>query len=107
MKRKSTHITKETSELGYNIPQNYFDELEQSLLSKIKTENAENIHSKKLGFKVPDGYFESVNKAVLEQTKPKKGKLITLLLVHKYKISAIAAVLLVVFMVYNYNSAFC
>ena len=49
----------------FNIPENYFEELENTLLNTPKTS------SKNPGFKTPKGYFKTLENALVEKnTKP-------------------------------------
>ena len=49
----------------FNIPDNYFEELENTLLNTPKTS------SKNPGFKTPKGYFKTLEKVLVEKnTKP-------------------------------------
>lgn len=85
---------------GFKTPENYFEDFEERLFSKISEEG----FPKSTGHTVPDGYFETmeerVSKAVINSEKPTK---IIPLFPKKYfgYAAAIAACLVIGFTVFN------
>ncbi|NMH86692.1 hypothetical protein [Flavivirga algicola] len=65
MKQNKLHNIKKT---GFKVPKDYFDTLEDALLSDIKLKEASNDS----GFKLPEGYFDTLEDKVMEKvsTKP-------------------------------------
>jgi len=74
MKKRHLENIKET---GFKIPQNYFEEFEDALITELKLKET----CADSGFKVPTNYFNTVEhnilNAVKETTTPKVIKLIT------------------------------
>ncbi|RZS93463.1 hypothetical protein [Aquimarina brevivitae] len=66
---------KSNSKSGFSIPKNYFEGLEDSVLSRLKTE--ERTTSGQHGFEVPEGYFEGLEQTVLQRVE-NKSKVIPL-----------------------------
>ncbi len=85
---------------GFKTPENYFEDFEERLFSKISEEG----FPKSTGHTVPDGYFETmekrVSKAVINSEKPTK---VIQLFPKKYfgYAAAIAACLVIGFTVFN------
>jgi hypothetical protein len=61
---------------GFKVPENYFDNFDKRLFSKMESETL----PKETGFKVPDGYFDNLEDVVLQKlnTEGKPQKLINL-----------------------------
>lgn len=53
---------------GFEVPKNYFETLEDSLLNKIKSE----AHTEKSGFKIPKDYFSNFEVKIPSEEKPVK-----------------------------------
>ncbi|MEZ4792988.1 MAG: hypothetical protein R2783_05875 [Gelidibacter sp.] len=49
---------------GFKVPKDYFESLEDSVVSKLKAEQL-SIEFNSSGFKVPNGYFETVDSKIL------------------------------------------
>ncbi|MGB5417901.1 hypothetical protein [Algibacter sp.] len=95
MKNKKLHIIESS---GFKTPNDYFESLDDKILSKIKIESPLN-PIKETGFKVPDNYFESLNESILgKNITNKEPKVIQFLskrnLVY---LSGIAAAILLLF----------
>jgi len=74
MKKEDVHkIIPELSEIslkktGFELPENYFETVEDTVIATLKTENLQNkINSKT--FKTPDNYFDSIEDIVLAKLK--------------------------------------
>jgi len=74
MKKEDVHkIIPELSEIslkktGFELPKNYFETVEDTVIATLKTENLQNkINSKT--FKTPDNYFDSIEDIVLAKLK--------------------------------------
>jgi len=73
MTKNNLHNIKET---GFKAPKDYFDNLEDSILSEIKLKES----SSDTGFKTPKDYFETLEDRIIEKTSEKKTpKVISLL----------------------------
>ncbi len=87
---------------GFKTPENYFENFEKQLFSKIEEVNL----PKSAGFKVPTGYFESLEEKVLLNAIPseKSRKVISLFSNRKLGyVAAIAACLVLCFMLFKPN----
>lgn len=82
---------------GFNTPSDYFETLNDSILSKLKTNKLDSI--KETGFKVPSNYFESIDHTILENKITKKESKVIQLFNKKnlIYISSIAAAILLLF----------
>lgn len=85
---------------GFKIPDNYFEGIEDAVLSQIKLKSIEGT-----GFKVPEGYFESLEDTVTNKiSKNKNTKVITLFTKQNLLyVSSIAATLLLLFNLSVFN----
>ena len=92
--RKNKNIT------GFKTPENYFEDFDTQIFSKIDEENL----PKSAGFKTPNGYFENFETNVLKaiETSEKPQKVIPLF-PKKYfgYAAAIAACLIIGFSIFN------
>lgn len=92
--RKNKNIT------GFKTPENYFEDFDTQIFSKIDEENL----PKSAGFKTPNGYFENFETNVLKEieTSEKTQKVIPLF-PKKYfgYAAAIAACLIIGFSIFN------
>ncbi|AXO79804.1 hypothetical protein DZC78_05185 [Olleya aquimaris] len=73
MKKKLLNTTQAS---GFKIPENYFEGLEDKMLTQIHLET----QSKSSGFKVPEDYFDTIEASVLSKInkpEPKVYKLFT------------------------------
>lgn len=99
MKNKSLHNIKNT---GFQTPQNYFNNFDDSLLTVAKLK----AKASAPGFKIPDNYFETLEVALSEKiSSEKKPKVITLF--NKRNIlyaSSIAAAVVLLFNLTLFNN---
>lgn len=102
MKNKSTYNNKESKELGYQIPDNYFENFERTLFDRIQSEENIEKHSKELGFNVPEGYFEDSQERIIAKTTENKGRVIYLTKSRLLTAISIAASFVLLFTIYNY-----
>ncbi len=84
---------------GFEIPSNYFNKIEDKIISKTKR----SLSSNKTGFKTPNNYFESIEAKILAKTN--SAKVIPL---KNYKVIkrlgiAVAASLILFFSLYNFS----
>ncbi len=85
---------------GFKTPENYFEDFEAQLFSKIEEANL----PKSAGFQVPQNYFENLEAEVLEAVKTsEKSTKVVALFPKKYfgYAAAIAACLLIGFTIFN------
>ncbi|WP_299523155.1 hypothetical protein [uncultured Lutibacter sp.] len=74
MKRKDLHkIAPKLSEIslekvGFEIPENYFDSIEDAVIAELKSENLLKKETEKT-FKTPENYFNSIEDIVLAKLK--------------------------------------
>lgn len=91
---------KNIKEAGFKVPDNYFDGIEDSVLSQIKLKSIGGP-----GFKVPDGYFDTLEDTVLNKvSKDEKTKVINLFTRRNLLyVSSIAATILLLFNLNLFN----
>ncbi len=75
---------------GFKTPENYFNDLEDHLLSNIKL--SEKIEAS--GFKIPENYLETIEDNILKKTHNTSSKVIVFKRNYLYAISSIAAAVL-------------
>ncbi|MCM4156531.1 hypothetical protein [Gramella sp. AN32] len=81
---------------GFNIPTDYFANMEEQILSKISEENYIITEKNESGFKVPEAYFDNIEDSILQkigspiQVDNQKNE-------YLYMAAAIAAVVLLYF----------
>src|SRR5690606_12333735 len=85
---------KNIKEAGFKVPDNYFEGIEDTVLSQIKLKSIEGS-----GFKVPNGYFESLEDTVIKKiSKNQEKKVINLFTKQNLLyVSSVAATLLLLF----------
>lgn len=92
---------------GFNVPENYFETLEDSILHKVKAiESKESLlvpYKGKHGYIVPESYFENLGDNILQKTPTEIPKVIPLFSWKKIAYSAIgiAAMFLLFFTLYT------
>ncbi|MFN4084212.1 MAG: hypothetical protein ACK4K9_11325 [Bacteroidia bacterium] len=79
---------------GFDLPENYFDELKSEVMLKVQKNQFEG------GFTVPDNYIETLRKNVLANTKP---DIKTIKISWFYYASAAAALLLAVTFIFLFE----
>lgn len=85
---------------GFITPENYFDQIEDTVLEKLEAQK----FSKTTGFEVPDNYFDTVESAVVKKIPGKEPKVINFrrkLLTRILPLASAAAIAL--FFILNYN----
>ncbi|WP_282135622.1 hypothetical protein [Seonamhaeicola maritimus] len=65
MKKNKLHNIKES---GFNVPNGYFDSLEDNIMSELKLKE----FSKNSGFKTPDNYFDALEDTILNKVSQNK-----------------------------------
>lgn len=78
---------------GFKAPDDYFDNLSATILSKWNGTYDSNIIPKSAGFSIPEDYFSNNESKLIETIVPKVGKVISLR-TKILKVTSIAAVLL-------------
>ena len=78
---------------GFTIPSNYFETFSNEIFEKINGEVISQSLPKSAGFIVPEDYFETNEAVVLKTIQSNQSKIISLKTTF-YKVSGIAAVLL-------------
>lgn len=101
MKTNKLHNIKKT---GFKIPKDYFDSLEDTIISSIKLKEL----SSESGFKTPDNYFDTLEDTILSKTSEKESSKVISILSRRNLIyaSSIAAAVLLLFnlSIFNTNS---
>ena len=90
---------------AFKAPQNYFQNLEDQIMDKIKLNEAlQNIDNE--GFKAPDEYFDTLEDVVLNKIKNEKNTKVISLFSKKslIYISGVAAAILIMFNVFWNNT---
>ena len=88
---------------GFKIPENYLENFDDALLSRIAFEEESKLPNKD-GFAVPDGYFNTLHKNITDKLEEPTAKVIPLKSYKKYYYAAMAAAaLLVLFIGINLN----
>lgn len=100
MKNKKRHHNKTS---GFKAPKGYFDQVEDSVLSKLALDRLPNAP----GFKVPESYFSDVEDDILSKIEASSNIKVRSINLRRtfYYISGVAAALLLFFAVYNDNSS--
>ncbi len=99
-KNSLNNITK----TGFKVPENYFENFEDTLLSELKLKEA----SANSSFKVPENYFETVDDKILNAIKnQKKVKVINLYTWKKiaYTIPIAASIVIMFSVLFNKNNS--
>lgn len=79
---------------GFKIPDNYFEGLEEQLMSKITSDTL----PKTVGFKMPDNYLETIESDVLSKINKRETKVIKLFTKKTFvTVSSIAAAIVLLF----------
>lgn len=100
MKKQHLNIPKKT---GFQVPEGYFDALENSLSQHVQLEKP---MPEKHGFQVPDNYFTALETRVTENTKTQKRPKVTALhpkTILRYS-AGIAAMFVLAFLLFNTNT---
>lgn len=71
--------SKYTQKSGFEVPENYFGNLEERILGKINDDIQAQLPVKDSGFIVPESYFDSLEDKILAKTDGKKPRVISLL----------------------------
>ncbi len=92
MQKKNIHNIKKP---GFKVPKDYFNNLEDTLLSEIKLKEL----SHNSGFKTPENYFETLEDQIIEKTSIKRTPKVISLFNKKTLIymSGVAAAVLLLF----------
>ncbi|MFL0353622.1 hypothetical protein [Xanthomarina sp. GH4-25] len=100
MKKNSIHNIKKS---GLKTPENYFSNLEETIMSQIHLN--ENIN--KSAFKTPENYFETLEDRIINQVQDKKEtKVISLISKrHILTISSVAAAIVILFNLNIFNNS--
>lgn len=86
---------------GFNVPKDYFNNLEDLILSEVKLKETLSTS----GFKTPKGYFETLEGVVIEKVTEKEASKVISLFSKKnlVYISSVAAVILLLFNLSNFQ----
>ena len=98
MKKNKLNTIKKT---GFKVPEDYFDNLEEQLLSTVKLKNK----NPSSGFGVPDGYFETLEERIFQQVPEAQESKVISLFRNKYILytAGIAASILILFNLSIFN----
>lgn len=88
-----TELENNNITIGFTIPSNYFETFSNEIFEKINGEVITQSLPKSTGFIVPEDYFETNEAVVLKTIQSNQSKIISLKTTF-YKVSGIAAVLL-------------
>ena len=95
-KHNDDWLSKLPKESGFEVPNGYFDNIEDQFSTKLKEETLPDSS----GFEVPEGYFDTLENKILDQVElPKKGKVISLRS-RILRISSVAAAVALLFVSY-------
>lgn len=93
MKKNILHTNKES---GFKLPKDYFEGLEDKILTQAKLSNIE-----ASGFKTPDSYFESLEDIILNKVTPEKNSSKVISLFSKKRILYISSVAAAILLLFN------
>lgn len=88
----SANRSKYPKKAGFQVPENYFDEVENRLLQRMAEEKDVNLPHLNHGFKVPDGYFENLEERILESQKEQTGVISIFRKKYLYYAASVAAI---------------
>lgn len=71
--------SKYTQNSGFKVPDNYFGNLEERILSKIQEDTQAQIPVKSSGFLIPESYFDSLEDKIMAKNDLRKPRVISLL----------------------------
>ena len=92
-------------ETGFKVPKDYFDTLEDNVLSQLKVDETLG-KSKDPGFALPDNYFTDVENKVLDTIKDQDSKVISLFSTSNLLyVSGIAAAIVILFGIFMKGGA--
>ncbi|MBT8268302.1 MAG: hypothetical protein HKO67_12025 [Flavobacteriaceae bacterium] len=97
---------KNISNSGFKAPEGYFEQLEDSVMARLKTESVRDI-SEEHGFKAPEGYFDEVEQQILEKLSIDNETKVVSIFSRKslYYVSGIAAAIVILLAVFLNGSA--
>ncbi|MBT8257327.1 MAG: hypothetical protein KJO49_02575 [Bacteroidia bacterium] len=97
---------KNISNSGFKVPEGYFEQLEDSVMARLKTESVRDI-SEEHGFKAPEGYFDEVEQQILEKLSIDNETKVVSIFSRKslYYVSGIAAAIVILLAVFLNGSA--
>jgi hypothetical protein len=96
---KKFNITK----TGFKAPENYFESVEDSVFSKIKSENS--LKSvKDSGYKIPEGYLDTVEENILNKLNNETKVVSLFTRKNLVYISGMAAAILILFAIFIKNN---
>lgn len=92
MKKNNSHNIKRT---GFKVPEDYFDNLEDTILSHVKLEEL----ATNSGFKAPENYFENLENQIIDKVSDKETSKVISLFSKRNLVytSGIAAAILLLF----------
>lgn len=96
------NILDTTSSSGFKIPKNYFNDLEDKIITAAKLNTIKNS-----GFKTPDNYFESIDDTILSKiAKDKESTKVISIFTKRHLIymSSVAAAILLLFNLSIFNN---
>ncbi|MFI1743741.1 hypothetical protein [Thalassobellus sediminis] len=99
MKKNNIHNINET---GFKVPKDYFDTLEDAILSNIKLKEL----SSDSGFKTPKDYFKTLEDRIIEKTSTKETPKVISLFNRRNLVylSGVAAAVLLLFNLSTFNN---
>jgi len=101
MKRNSL---KNINKTGFKVPENYFEDFQEALLSELKLKES----CANSGFKVPENYFETLDNKILKAVKDQKETKVIKLFNWKkiaYATPIAATVIIMLGILFNKNSS--
>ena len=63
---------------GFKVPEDYFGNLEDNLMSKFNEQESYELTSARNGFKVPDDYFDQLEEKIIARTNQQESGVISL-----------------------------
>lgn len=88
----NTNNSKYPKKAGFQVPENYFEKLEDRLLQRVAQERDTTLPEISHGFKTPKGYFENLEERILEAQKQQPGVISIFRKKYLYYAASVAAI---------------
>jgi hypothetical protein len=103
--RENINLNGEKADLGFTLPEKYFENFQDSLFNKIEIEKARKIHQVTLGFKIPEVYFENSLNEIQNKIKGDNNHIYSLVPRNKWYLASIAASIAILFFLNIFNQS--
>jgi hypothetical protein len=92
------HASKLPKNAGFDVPEGYFDAVEDDFSTKLREESFPN----EVGFDIPSDYFDTLEDRIVAQVElPKQGKVISLRS-RMLRVASVAAAIVLLFVGYQF-----